>query len=200
MSTIKISIFFLLTFIFSYTVKGQKVIWDNLKEGNIRHIGTNRLEMNINGADYEFSLTLFSGSNYKNYCLLISSIWKIENNSILMIKLGNDETVKLISDNVNTGQVDYPKYTPIIGNSQNSGIISTQKVNYYVSIYPLESSLLNKIAHYGIKKIRIAFINTYHERSWKKDKLGKYLNKCHKKIEERLQKPVMKTSSIESGF
>lgn len=166
----------------------------------MRHIGTKGMETKIDNATYSFSLTLFSGLHSKDYCLLISSIWRIENNSVVLIKLGNDEIIKLISDNTNVGKVDWPSYKPIIGGTSPSGVLTTEKVDYYTSIYSLNSEVLDKIEQYGIFKIRIQFGNTYKEESWNSDKLGKHIKNCHELIELQLQKSPSTPKSIEDNF
>ena len=178
----------------------QEISFDRIEKGGIRHIGTKSLEMDLDNVTYNFSLTVFSGANSKDYCLLISSFSKIEENCIVMLKLGNEEIVKLTANNLNIGQVDYPKYNPIIGGTTVSGILSNQKVDYYVSIFSLDDDLLNRIEEYGIIKIRVAYFGIYNERSWRKDRLGKYIKRCHLKLEEKLQKYPATIKSIESGF
>lgn len=177
-----------------------KISWDRIKEGNVRHIGTKGMETKIDNATYSFSLTVFSGLQSKDYCLLISSIWRIENNSVVLIKLGNDEIIKLLSDNTNVGKVDWPSYKPIIGGTSTSGVLTTEKVDYYSSIYSLNPELLDKIEQYGIFKIRIQFGNTYKEQSWNSDKLGKYIKNSHELIELQLQKSPATPKSIEDNF
>jgi len=200
MEKLKILLVFVFTLIFSINIHSQKISFDRIEKNNIRHIGAEKLELKIDRATYDFSLTVFSGFNSKDYCLLISSLWKIEDNCVVMLKLGNEEIVKLVANNVNVGKLDYPTYNPIIGGSSISGIMSTQKVDYYVSIYSLDDDLLNKIEEYGIIKIRVAFFNKYYEKNWYTDKLGKFIKKSHKKLEEELKKPHALTKSIETGF
>ena len=178
----------------------QKISWDRSKEGNVRHIGSKALETKIDNATYSFNLTVFSRPTSKYYCLLISSLWTIENNSLVLIKLGNDETVKLVSDNANVGEIDWPTYLPIIGGTSTSGVMTTKKIDYYTSIYLLEDDILSKIEHYGIFKIRIQFGNKYKEQIWKRDKLGKFISKSHELLELQLQKPVATSKSIEQDF
>jgi hypothetical protein len=158
------------------------------------------METKIDNATYNFSLTVFSGLQSKDYCLLISSIWRIENNYVVLIKLGNDEIIKLLSDNSNVGKVDWPSYRPIIGGTSTSGVLTTEKADYYTSIYSLNLEVLDKIEQYGIFKIRIQFGNTYKEQSWNYDKLGKYIKNCHELIELQLQKSPATPKSIEDNF
>lgn len=184
---------------FSCSVK-QKITWDKIKPGSVRHIGAESLKVNIDNATYSFTLTVFSGPSSKKYGLLISSIWKIDNDGIFLIKLGNNEVIKLIADNVNIGKIDYPAYIPILGSTSNSGLLTTEKVDYYSSIYNLDQESLTKIKEYGIYKIRIQFIDNYKEKSWKKDLLGNYIKKSYVLLENELLKPFQKSNSIEKGF
>lgn len=178
----------------------QKIRWDRIKNENIRHIGASGLDMKIDNATYSFGLTAFSNYTTTIYYLQVSSLWKIEENCLVLLKLGNGETVKLLSENVNVGIIDWPNYSPIIGDSKPSGVITTQKVDYYSSIYLLHNEILSKIEKFGIYKIRIQFINSYNEQMWKKDKLGKHLQKSHLLIQSQLNKIPAKRNSIEDNF
>ena len=177
-----------------------KISWDRIEEGNVRHIGTKGMETKIDNATYNFSLTVFSGLHSKDYCLLISSIWRIENNCVVLIKLGNNDIIKLQSNNTNVGKVDWPSYKPIIGGTSTSGVLTTEKVDYYSSIYSLNPEELDKIEQYGIFKIRIQFGNTYKEKGWNNDTLGKYIKSCHELLELQLQKLLATPKSIEDNF
>jgi len=178
----------------------RQVSWDRVEEGNVRHIGSKSLETKIDNATYNFGLTVFSGAKSKYYCLLISSLWRIDNNNIVLLKIGNGETIKLVSDNINKGQVDWPSYSPIIGGNSNSGVVSTKKTDYYSSIYSLDDDVLRKIEQHGVYKIRIEFANTYKEQIWKNDKLGRYIKNAHEILESQLQKPGSSGKSIEQDF
>ena len=127
-------LYFLLFILLSCSVPRQ-VSWDRVENGNVRHIGTKSLEAKIGNATYNFSLTVFSGVSSKNYCLLISSLWRLDKDNIVLLKIGNGETIKLISNNINKGQVDWPSYSPIIGGNSYSGVLTTKKTDYYTSIY-----------------------------------------------------------------
>jgi hypothetical protein len=191
----------LIVVLFSVSIHAQKISFDRIEKGGVRHIGTKRIVTKVEKATYNFSLTVFSsGLSSKDYCLLISSIWKIEKDCIVMVKLGNDETVKLIANNLNVGEIDWPTYNPIIGGKPFTGVLSTKKANYYVSLFSLENDLLEKIEKFGIEKIRISFGNTYFEKNWTNNRLGKYIKKCHEKLESQLQKNINSMKSIEDGF
>jgi hypothetical protein len=192
-------IFLLSLIIFFNSCTTAKISWDKIKEGNIRHIGTKGMETKLDNATYGFSLTLFSRNYSKDYCLLISSLWRIEAGSAVLLKLGNNEIIKLISDNTNVGKVDWPSYKPIIGSPSTTGILTTEKVDYYVSIYSLSSEVLDKIERLGVLKIRIQFGDSYKEKSWNVDKLGKYIKGCHVLIEKQL-KTDFKFKTMEDNF
>lgn len=183
-----------------YSCSTTKISWDRFEDNNVRHIGTKSLETKIDNATYDFSLTVFKGSNYKDYCLLISSIWLIKENWVVLIKLGNDESIKLIANNVHQGKVDYPSYSPIVGAKTPSGVLTTQKVDYYSSIYSLDPEVLYKIEQYGIYKVRIQYGNSYKEKTWVSDKLGKYIKDSHSLLESQLEKEIAPPKSIEENF
>lgn len=182
------------------SVNAQKITFDSIEKDGTRHIATESLGLKIENGTYDFSLTVFSNPDSKVYALLISSIWMMKEDCVVMLKLGNEEIVKLTANNINVGKIDYPSYTPIIGNTSSSRIMSTQKVDYYVSLYTLEKELLNKINQNGIIKLRISFGDTFFEKSWKKDELGKHITSSYKKLEEQLQKPHISNKSIEDDF
>ncbi len=193
-------IIYILIAILSSCSVPNKVIFDRVEEGGVRHIGSRALEAKIDNATYSFSLAVFSGPKSRYYCLLISSLWRIEENNLVLLKIGNGEIIKLISDNINKGQVDWPSYSPIIGGNSYSGVLTTKKTDYYVSIYSLDHNVLKKIEEHGVYKIRIEFANSYKEQIWKSDKLGKYLEKAHKLLESQLQRLSNSGKSIEQDF
>jgi hypothetical protein len=187
-------------FVFFSCTTTNNIGWDRTKADNVRHIGSKGRETKIDNATYNFTLTVFSGPKQTYYCLLISSIWRINDNDIVLMKLSNDETIKLVADNVNVGQVDWPTYSPIIGYKTPSGVLSTKKADYFSSIYPLDNDLMYKIESQGVKKIRIQFGTSYKEQSWSRDWLGKYIKESHELLAKQLETPAIQTKSIEQGF
>jgi hypothetical protein len=186
--------------LFYTSIQSQDISFDRIVNNNSRHIGTKSMEVKIENAKYDFSLAVISNSNSNEYSLLISSYWMMEDNCVVMLKLGNNQNVKLTANNLNKGQIDMPVYNPIIGTPTVSGMMTTKKVDYYVSLYSLEDELLNKIKEYGITKIRITFGDSYFEKDWRKDELGRFIGKSHKAIEDQLQKPHISKKSIEEDF
>jgi hypothetical protein len=189
---------FIILLLLTSCSSSKGISWDKTKDGNIRHIGSKPFETRIGDATYTFSLTVFSGQSSKNYCLIISSLWKIQNDAVVLFKLGNEEVIKLAADNANVSQVDWPTLLPIIGGPSPSGLLTTKRTDYYTSIFLLEKDILSKIEEHGIYKFRIEYGDSYKQQSWLIDRLGKYIKKSHGLIESRLdKKPV---NSIEDGF
>jgi len=184
----------------AYCSYAQKISFDRIESDGVRHIGTEGREESLENAKYKFSLTVFANSYRKNYYLLVSSLYTIDNDCIILVKLGNDEVKYLTLNNVNHSLIDWPSAQPIIGSNGISWAYGTQKADYYVGLFTLTENDLNDIATYGIKKIRIKYYSKYFEKSWKKDKLGKYLKKCHEKIEKQLLNPNYRSQSSKSIF
>lgn len=177
-----------------------KISWDRIEKENVRHIGTNGMTVVIGKATYHFNLTVFSKSQSNDYCLLISSISKIDSNCIVLLKLENEEVIKLQADNLHTGIIDWPTFFPIIGLNKPAGVIATKKVDYHTSIYSLTPELLDKIEKTGVLKIRIQYGENYNEKRWANDNLGVFLQQCHKLIESQLQKNPSSLKAIEQNF
>lgn len=193
---------YLLLFLFILTVScsaSQRIAWDKMKSDDVRHVGTKSIESKIENATYYFTLTVFSGKSENDFCLLISSTSKLEDKGIVLLKLGNNETIRLTADNTRVGEVDWPKYIPIIGGPP-YGVVTTQKVNYYTSIFDLPVEDMSKIEQNGVYKIRIQYGDSYRERSWGLDKLGVFIKEAHKTLEKRLQKPGLSYKSIDKDF
>lgn len=159
----------------------QKVTFDKIESDGNRHIGAGSKEESLENAKYNFSLTVFANSYRKNYYLLVSSLYTIDDHCIILLKLGNDEVKYLTINNVNHSQIDWPSAQPIIGVNGLSWAYGTQKADYYVGLFTLSEYDLQDIETYGIKKIRIKYYSKYFEKSWNKDKLGKYLKSAMRK-------------------
>ena len=199
MNKLQISSIILLMLFFTYSCSSVKISSDSKGAYGIRHISTKSVEMKIDDATYTFYLALFTPYDIKKYYLGVSSLWRIHENDLLLLKLGNGETVRLIANTASVGKVDWPKYVPIIGGSY-TGISTTQKVDYYSTLFDIDIEVLNKIEHHGINKMRIEFFSTFYEQSWRTNKLGKYITKSRKKLDEQLKKPYKPEISIEEGF
>lgn len=194
---------FLFILLFSITVStaySQKVYFDRIERDGDRHIGAGKKEESLNDAKYNFSLTVFANTYEKQYYLLVSSLYTIDDDCVILLRLGNEDVKYLPINNANKSQIDWPSAQPIYGSNGVSWAYGTQKADYYVGLFYLSDSDLNDIETHGIKKIRIKFYGRYFEKSWKKDKMGKYLKKCHEKIEEQLLKPHESSKSFFEDF
>jgi hypothetical protein len=58
---------------------------------------------------------------------------------------------------------------------------------------------MNKIDTYGITKIRISNGVEYFDKTYKNNSLGKFLTKCRKNINKRLEHPL-KTKNLFDDF
>ena len=193
-------ILFLIAAIFASVAFSQKVYFDRIESDGDRHIGAGKKEEKLNDAKYEFSLTVFANDYRKSYCLLVSSLYTIDNNCEILIRLGNDEVRYLPINNATHSQIDWPSAQPIYGSNGISWAYGTQKADYYVGLFSLDEDLLNEIETHGIKKLRIKFYGKYFEKTWKKDKLGKFIKKCHINIEKQLLQPHASSHSFFEGF
>jgi hypothetical protein len=200
MNKLKISSIILLMLFFTCSCSSIKIGRDSNGPYGSRIISTKSTGIKVGDAKYNFYLALFTPYETKKYSLGVSSLYHIKENNLLLLKLGNGETIRLSANTVNAGEVDWPKYTPIIGGASTYGISTTQKVDYYSSLFDIDIAILDKIEFYGINKIRIEFFNTFHEQSWKSNKLGKYITKSRNKLDEQLNKPYKSQMSIEEGF
>ena len=200
MNKLKISLIILLALFFTISCSSVKIGRDSSVPYDSRVIITESRELKIGDAKYNFYLSLFTIYGTQNYSLGVSSLYHIKENNLLLLKLGNGETARLTTSNVTVGEVDWPMYTPIIGGTSTYGISTTQKVDYYSSLFDIDVELLNKIEKHGIIKMRIEFFSTFHEQSWKNNKFGKYITQSRKKIDEQFKKPSKPKISIEKGF
>lgn len=182
------------------TAYSQKVYFDRIERDGDRHIGAGKKEESLNDAKYNFSLTVFASTYEKQYYLLVSSLYTIDDDCVILLRLGNEDVKYLPINNAHKSQIDWPSAQPIYGSNGVSWAYGTQKADYYVGLFYLSDSDLNDIETHGIKKIRIKFYSKYFEKSWKKDKMGKYLKKCHEKIEEQLLKPHESSKSFFEDF
>lgn len=99
-------------------------------------------------------------------------------------------------NNLHIGQINLPSYSYNIGNI--SYLTPYRTADYYSAIFALSDEQFCKIEKYGIIKIRISSHSSYNEKSWGKDKLGKFILKCRKLINSRLRSTTVKR--IYDGF
>lgn len=83
-----------------------------------------------------------------------------------------------------------------VGGAPDRAVTIIRELDYYTSYYSIDDELLAKIGKHGISKISIASGTTFKEKSWCRNKLGKYIKKSHKKLEEQMLKPIEPTNLI----
>ncbi len=140
----------------------------------------------LDGATYNFIVKAYERFGYIDWCILISSFCYIPQNATLLIKLGNNEVISVVVNNLNVGKV-----------TTGYGYIYS-KVDYYSAIFDLSNEQFSKIEENGIVKIRISSRSSYKEKVWNKDKLGKYVANCRRKMIERFA--TTKVKSIYEDF
>lgn len=168
----------------------QKISVDRIENDGRRQIMTSSKNYSFDGAKYSICMKVYESSYRIDWCLLISSYFYIPSSAEILLKLGNDELIYLPCNNVHIGQVTTPGYGIPIGSI--TYISPSIEVDYYSSIYDLKPSDLDKIEEYGIKKIRISSGTAYRDKEFSNNTLGKFLKKCRKKIQERLDNPLRK--------
>lgn len=169
----------------------QKIRTDRIEDDGRRQIMCSKKEEKLDGAKYSFCIKAYESYGYIDWCLLVSSFNYIPENVTLLIKLGNDEVITLYVNNRTESKIDMPTYSYVIGNVAYSPPI--RQADYYTALFELSLDNLKKIEEHGIIKVRISSRNSYNEKSWKKDKLGKYLAKSWRKIEEKYNTTEIKS-------
>ena len=177
------------------SVYAQKISVDRIEEDGRHQIMTTSKEFSIDGAKYNFGMKIYEGIFSTDWCLLISSFNYISESTEVLLKLGNGELIYLPCNNVHTGNVTMPGYGVTIGNY--TSISPSRSVEYYSSIYELTPEKIDKIAEYGIKKIRISTGTEYRDKEFSGNPLGKFLVKCRKSIQERLDESQKKKGLFE---
>lgn len=171
-------------------MSAQKISVDRIENDGRHQIMTSSKDYSIDGAKYSISMKVYESSYRTDWCLLISSFYYIPSSAEVLLRLGNDELIYLQCNNVRVGQVTTPGYGIPIGSI--TYISPSKEVDYYSSIYELKPSDLDKIEEYGIKKIRISSGTSYRDKEFSSNTLGKFLKKCRRKIQERLDNPLEK--------
>ena len=167
------------------TSHAQKVLVDQMAADGRHEIQTNMKNFTIEGIDYSMALRAYESKDSLEWILMISSPNNIPQDMIVLLKLGNGNTIKMSVDslreaNVTTKSITYNYgYTAVT----RPGIIKT----YYISESHINSVDFEDIATNGISKVRLGNNNNFIEQEWTNNPLGTFLTKCRKKITERLQ-------------
>ena len=184
--------------LFTYS---QNVVYDQIAPNGSHVIMTKPKNFIIENQDYDFSLRYYESEHDMNWRVTLATDKKIPQDNIVLLKLKNGQTIKLVVDSLleNTytvgGNVIY--HSPSISTVQPS-ITRTA----YFSESNIKIEELDSIEAYGISKIRLGNNVKYYEEEWTNNPLGKFLTKCRKKIAERLQnsKEPKNKKSIYDGF
>ena len=206
MRKIKISIVVIVTILLSYSCSTTKssvrptvrIASDLIHQNGVRKIITEPIELEIGDASYEFNLTLNSHARSRKYALGVASTWKIQQNDILLLKLTNNETVKLTASAASSEKVNMPKDITILGGRQ-TGLSVNRKVDYYTALFDIDANVLDDIAKQGIIKMRIEYDDTFFEQNWWSNELGKYITESRKVLDEQSKKANKATTPIEDG-
>lgn len=163
----------------------QRISVDRLETDGERQVMSTSKSISLQGVSYSVNLKVYEDDNHRwDWGLLVSSFHRIQENGILLIKLGNEDILEFPCNNLNVGDVTV------------SGI----PIKYYSSIYDITEYELDKISKYGIIKMRITDGLAYREKNWKKDKLGKFISKCRDLLIYRLENYEIKKKNIYDNF
>ena len=207
MNRIKITVVIILTILLSYscsTMKNNvrtnvKISSDLIGQNGIRRIITEPVDMEIGDASYKFNMILDLSVKSKKYYLGVASTSKMQENNVLLLKLGNNENVKLTASDVKVEKVNMPKDLTILGGKQ-IGLSINRKIDYYSSLFDVDTKVLEGIKNHGIIKMRIEYMDTFFEQNWWSNELGKYITESRKMLDEQSKKPNKATTPIEDGF
>lgn len=207
MSKIKYSVVIILTIMLSYSCSTMKtsvrtivkIGSDLIGQNGMRTIITEPVDMEIGEASYKFYMTLNMSARSRKYYLGVGSTSKIQENDILLLKFGNNETVKLTASAVTVEKVNMPKDLTILGGKQ-IGLSINRKVDYYSALFDVDTKVLDEMKSHGIIKMRIEYKDTFFEQSWWSNELGKYITESRKVLDEQSKRPNEATTPIEDGF
>ncbi len=162
----------------------QRISVDRLETDGRRQVMSTSKNVSLQGVSYSICLKVYDNEYSRNWLILVASFRRIQENGILLIKLGNGDVLEFPCNNLNVGDVT----------------VSGFPVKYYSSVYKVNEDELDKISKYGIIKMRITDGLSYREKNWKKDKLGKYLSTCMAGILYRLENYEIKKKNIYDNF
>ena len=184
-------IFVLFICMLALSANAQKVDVDRIENDGRHQIMTTSRDFYVDDAEYRFTMKIYESAKGIDWHLLISSFSYIPSSIKVLLKLGNGELMHLPCNNVTTGSVTRPGYgiSIIRGFTE---IYPSKEKEYYSSIYDLTPEMMDKIAEFGIKKIRISTGVKYRDEVFRGNPLGKFIVRCRKNIQERLDNPPKK--------
>ena len=182
---------FIILSVFAISINAQKIEVDRMEDDGRRQLMCSGKKEKLDGLEYNFMLKAFEKYNHIDWCLLVSSFVYIPENVSLLLKLGNDKVLYLNVNNRTVDDITMPSYSYLIGNIAYS--TSQRTADYYKALFELTEEQLKEIEEYGILKVRISSRNSYNEKTWRKDKLGKFLAKSWHKMAERYSTTEVKS-------
>lgn len=180
-----LSVYFLF---FVVKVNAQWVEIENDKlYDNYREIQTSYIKL-ICGYDMYFTAVQNIESDYIDYFINIVTEYNLSQNDILLFKLTNGEILKLTANSVS--RTEYKKnISPTLSNILwGTGEYQVSTKYIYTATFSLSESELKRL-ELGITVARISYYDTYQERCWRRDKIGKFIKQLHTLIEERFSQP-----------
>lgn len=195
-------------------IHAQKIVTDRIEDDGSRQLICSGKSEKLGDSKYEFTIKCIENTGYKKWLLLVSSANYIPGNALLVFKLGNSDIIDIPVSDIAVRNVDRTNVTthhsstaPLINSSvapvtasatfNNGASVSTygttissvttiNRVPYYIAIFRLSELQYDDIKRYGIVKVRISSRNSFNEKIWKKDRLGKYITKSRANISRRL--------------
>lgn len=187
-------IFVLFICMLALSANAQKVDVDRIESDGRHQIMTTSRDFYVDDAEYRFTMKIYESAKGVDWHLLISSFSYIPSSAEVLLKLGNGEMMYLLCNNVTTGSVTKPGHATTFFHSVFgfTEVYPSREKTYYSSIYDLTPEKLDKIAEFGIKKIRISTGVKYRDEVFRGNPLGKFIVRCRKNIQERLDNPPKK--------
>lgn len=176
------AIIIIITSCFTLYLSAQKVELDRYEKDGRRQIMTTTKTVSMNNHQYNFGIKAFQGITETDWLLLVTSYSTIADNTILLIKLGNDDIINLPVNNIKVS--DHQTNSYIINYGSISTVTPSITIHYYSSVFVLSQYDMDRIDQYGISKIRISAENSFREKTFSKNQLGKFLTKSRKLIRD----------------
>lgn len=165
----------------------QKISLDRMEDDGRRQLMSSSYKEKLDGAEYSFTIKVFQYEEYFDWGLLVSSYNYIPKNAIILLKLDNEDIINIPINSWSESKIDIPSTYGYLGT-----------INYYTALFELTENEFNLLKDHGILKIRISSRNSFNEKIWKKDKLGRFINKCRDIMTEQFT--TTKVKSIHDDF
>lgn len=187
----------------SLYTNAQSIKFDGIAEDGRHQINIKDKDYRLGDRDYCIGLKVYESETDLDWRIVISSLKEFTKDYVVLIKLYNGHIIELKSDSIQSGSYTNPTVTmgtgimyPGTGMTNNIGITAPSSVHKWTAIEAcIKPEQLDSISNFGIAKFRVGNEYTYDGKEWKKDELGKYLNKSRKKIQDRLDHPMVRNAA-----